>query len=278
MSSNRPPHLRLSLQGENGTSFKRSFEQYGFDLDTPFSSVGRGGGGEAGGSSSSGIGSGSGNERNKRARSQTSLSNSDETGGSSASSVVEGLEATESSGMNIEEDSLSDLSATRPHSLVDNVSNPLSVLAPFSGPPRLPSPGLQDIEMSALDEAQSAPTPSTSSLSPTEGYRISLERFNAFDSEISALRHTPSRSRSRSSTPSPPLSQPTVSAIHDSDNEANPRLHPHARSNIPGLQVFSLGELHEHETDSREGNSIMLCLTSLVNTILSSFIPVPASV
>jgi hypothetical protein len=261
MSSNRPPQLRLSLHGENGTSFKRSFEQYGFDLDTPFSSVGRSGG-EAGGSSSSGIGSGSGSERNKRARSQNSFSNSDEMAGSSTSSVVEGLEVAESSGMNIEDDNLSGLSAIRHHSLTNNVSNPPSALPSFPGISRLPSPGPQDIEMSALDESQSmstAPAPSPSSLDPGEGYRISLERFNTFDSEISALRQTPSRS------PTPPLSLPTLSVIHANDNnEVNPRLHHNARLNIPGLQVFSLGELRipEDETDSREGNSTVCYVTS----------------
>lgn len=251
MSSNCPPQLRLSLHGENGTSYKRSFEQYDFDLDTPFNSMGGGGGGGEAGGSSSGIGSGSGNERNKRARSQNSFPDSEEGAGSSSSPVVRVFGTAVSSEMNIEDGSLSGLSATRPHSFTDNVSNPPSELASFPGPPRLPTPIPLDIEMAALDESQStAPAAPTSSLGSSDRYRISLERFNNFDSEISALRQTPSPSST------PPSSLPTVSTIRaDDNNGVNPRLHPHGRSDIPGLQVFSLGELRtpEGEIDRREG-------------------------
>ena len=236
MSFNRPPQLQLSLHAENGTSFKRSFEQYGFDLDTPLS-----GSSESGGSGSSGVGSG--NERNKRARSEGSLSNSDDVEDSSGSSEVGA--AGSSGATSIEDDSLSGLSATRPISLADSVLRLPSSVIPEQ--PRLPSPDFEDIQMAVADDAEplSDPPPPVSSASGSnrdESYRISLERFNAFESEISALRLPRS--------PAPAL--PPISTVaDDEDDEGHPRLpsNPFGNlglvqedSNIPGLQVFSLGE------------------------------------
>jgi hypothetical protein len=98
-----------------------------------------------------------------------------------------------------------------------------------------------------------------------ESYRISLERFNAFESEISTLRQPTSR------IPTPPLS---LLAPADEDGiEGHPRLAPHTSnrfemveegSNIPGLQVFALGELRSSHGDAnnREG---------LQNPLLSMF-------
>jgi hypothetical protein len=62
MSSNCPPQLQLSLQ-TNTTSFKRSFGQFGFDLESP------GGATDAGGSEVN-----NSNDRNIRARSASSFS------------------------------------------------------------------------------------------------------------------------------------------------------------------------------------------------------------
>ena len=257
MSSNRPPQIHLSLHAENGTSFKRSFEQYGFDLDTPLTDA------SAGGSGLSGVGSPDGNDRNKRARSESSLSNTDELAESSGSSEV-GL-AGSSGATSIEDDSMSGLSATRPNSLVDNVlriSPP--VLTELS---RLRSPDFEDVEMSesaigGSEPLSPPPVHSTSGSAHEESYRASLERFSVFDSAISALR----RSTSRPPASSPAL--PPLSAVAD-DNEAHPRepaVYPrdpsHAfrnleyleeDSNIPGLQVFTLGQLHSSESDGDSG-------------------------
>jgi hypothetical protein len=241
MSFNRPPQLQLSLHAENGTSFKRSFEQFGFDLDTPLSSS------ESGGSSSSGVGSGSsGNERNKRARSEGSL-DVEESSGSSEVGTTGSSGAT-----SIEDDSLSGLSATRPISLADNVLRlPPSVIPEQ---PRLPSPNFEDIQMGVADDAEPLPVPpppvsSAPSSNHDESYRISLERFNAFESEISALRQPRS--------PAPAL--PPISTVaDDEDDEGHPRLpsNPFRNlglvqedSNIPGLQVFSLGEFQSSGDD-----------------------------
>lgn len=256
MSSNRPPQLHLSLHAENGTSFKRSFEQYGFDLDAPLTDTS-----EAGGSGLSGVGSADRNDRNKRARSESSLSNTDEAAESSGSSDVG--PAGSSGTTSIEDDSMSGLSATRPNSLADNVlriSPP--VLTELS---RLPSPDFEDVEMSAIGDSESLSPPLTHSTSVSaheEGYRASLERFSVFDSAISVLRQPTSR---------PPASSPTLPPLYTvaEDNEAHarePAVHPRAPShafrnlefveedsNIPGLQVFTLGELHSSESDGDSG-------------------------
>ncbi|KIM86610.1 hypothetical protein PILCRDRAFT_309403 [Piloderma croceum F 1598] len=260
MSSNRPPQIHLSLHAENGTSFKRSFEQYGFDLDAPLTDAS-----EAGGSGLSGVGSADRNDRNKRARSESSLSNTDELAESSGSSDVG--PAGSSGATSIEDDSMSGLSATRPNSLADNVlriSPP--VLTELS---RLPSPDFEDVEMSAIgDSGPLSPHPihSTSVSGHEEGYRASLERFSVFDNAISALRQSTSR---------PPASSPTLPPLSTvaEDNEAHarePAVHPrvpsHAfrnlefveeDSNIPGLQVFTLGELHSSESDGDSGEGTM---------------------
>jgi hypothetical protein len=253
MSSNRPPQIHLSLHAENGTSFKRSFEQYGFDLDAPLTDAS-----EAGGSGLSGVGSADGNDRNKRARSESSLSNTDELAESSGSSEVG--PAGSSGATSIEDDSMSGLSATRPANNVLRISP--SVLTEL---PRLPSPDFEDVEMSAIGDSEPLsplPVHSTSVSGHEESYRASLERFSVFDSAISALRQSTSR---------PPASSPTLPplSIVADDNEAHarePAVHPrvpsHAfrnlefveeDSNIPGLQVFTLGELHSSESDGDSG-------------------------
>ena len=260
MSSNRPPQLQLSLHGEHGTSFKRSFEQFGFDLGTPLD--------EAGGSALSGVDSGGGNDRNKRARSESSLSNSDEVAESSGSS--EGGAAGSSGATSIENDGLSGVSVTRPISLTDNVR-----LAPpvRAEPPRLPTPHFDDIHMSILDDSEplsSAPIASASASNRHENYRISLERFNAFDNEISALRQPASRSSA-----SPPILPPLSSAAEGEDGEANARVPAHLfgnielveeDANIPGLQVFTLGELSSSEDDVDTQGTQNLCFNNTCQT------------
>jgi hypothetical protein len=116
--------------------------------------------------------------------------------------------------------------------------------------------------MAVLDDSEPLASPSIPSASVSdqdESYRISLERFNAFDSEISALRQPTSRSSA-----SPPILPRLSSLTGGQDDAANRRpLSPPFRnlefveedSNIPGLQVFTLGEIHpsEHDADRREG-------------------------
>ena len=136
MSSSRPPQLQISLPTETGTSFKRSFEQYGFDLDTPLNSSGESSG-SSGGTTS--LGTGNRNDRNKRARSSSSSSNSDlTTSGSSGSFEVEVLVGGGSASSNVstshEDDHMAGMSANHPISLSSDGqtlgSSPFSVHRP----------------------------------------------------------------------------------------------------------------------------------------------------
>lgn len=202
MSSNCPPQLHLSLPA-NTTSFKRSFEQFGFDLDSPLGSAT-----DQGGTSNSNASTGDGNDRTKRARSESRLSDgsgelTDVSSGASSSSASSSDSST-LSGSDTNGDNVSNLYAT------SNVLGGLS-MAMAHGPPRLPTPVLEDsdIEMpdysplNTTDTVASNTTDDRRSESPTissgsgsfpenqETYRLSLERFNVFDTQISALRSSP---------------------------------------------------------------------------------------
>lgn len=312
MSSSRLPQLQIPLPAETGTSFKRSFEQYGFDLDTPLD-----GSGEASGSSgTTSLGSGNGNERNKRARSSSSSSTSESTtAGSSGSFEVEmlvgGGSGSSSVSTSLEDDSMAGTSANRPISLssdgeilnlpspstfavprplqsIDNTtvfpsqpalrsrtpsnvaaaramgrtlqsppvpevftsSNtqmlhpssrvPLSIRpsafpTSSSQPPRIPTPSPldEDLQMDILD------TQSASTSDSSDNYRVSLERFNMFDSEISAIRHHP-----HNPTHSPTFRSPSpTSPLFPDISEDAPRL----AQSVPGLRVFTMGSIRSSE-------------------------------
>ncbi|KAF4607595.1 hypothetical protein EYR38_001667 [Pleurotus pulmonarius] len=120
MSSNRPPQLHLALPTST-TSFKRSFEQFGFDLESPLSQA------EPGSSSSSGTlgSSGDGHERSKRPRSESSLSGVADSSSASSQASESGnsSDGTLTSGSEVEAPSIP------------------------ADPPRLPTPELEDVEM-----------------------------------------------------------------------------------------------------------------------------------
>ncbi|CAA7262513.1 unnamed protein product [Cyclocybe aegerita] len=207
MASNCPPQLHLSLQ-TTAPSFKRSFEQYGFDLESPVGHT------DAGGS-----GGNNGNERNKRARSSSSSSEGNESSTSTISS--------ESSRMSpVTESSSTNSTTSRP-------AGPST--APVLDPPRLPTPEIQDIDMPdyPVDEQTFAlnlvpqtqqPQPQQT---PEDRYRLTVERFHAFDGEISVLRQP--------QTSSPP----TLPPLGLSDDQ--PRitfLHPPPRPTTPLSEAF----------------------------------------
>ncbi|KAG5726839.1 RING finger protein 38, partial [Termitomyces sp. T112] len=129
MSSSCPPQLRLDLPAPS-TSFKRSFDQFGFDLDSPAAPPD----GPAPSPS----------DRNKRARSASSFD-----GGGDSDSDDDGDD-------NNNDDDSDDTTSS---------SSSSSTLASTHDPPRLPTPS-QDT------------------------YRISLDRFTAFDTQIAALRQS----------------------------------------------------------------------------------------
>jgi hypothetical protein len=152
MSNRFPPQLHLSLPPA-ATSFKRSFDQFGFDLDSPGLQDSQGAGG-SGSSSSASTPSTDGNDRNKRARSE-------------------------------------------PRSTESTPDVDLSALPSFLDPPRLATPDLPDLDMTTA-------TTTTAPLDLSDRLRLSLDRFNAFDTQISVLRAPRSRS------PNPPSPPPTL--------------------------------------------------------------------
>jgi hypothetical protein len=113
------------------------------------------------------------------------------------------------------------LSTTRPPDVTFGAPHHLSLSLTRTSlePPRLPTPEIQDIDMidyplveddededdrdedededddEDFHDAPSSPTHANQPLTSNENYRLSLERFNAFDRHISALR------RSHSSSP-----------------------------------------------------------------------------
>ncbi|KAF5309031.1 hypothetical protein D9619_013590 [Psilocybe cf. subviscida] len=204
MSSDCPPQLQLSIQPTT-TSFKRSFEEFGFDLESPV-------GTRAVIAGESGTTHSTGNERNKRARSRTSLDS--ETHGSMGSSAA----SEASDGGNV--------GASGPTTTVE--------------PPRLPTPVLPDVDMPSYpqeDEEESFP-PRAGVPSPpthpnaTNAFQLTLDRFNAFDREMQVLRQpepnlsttTPSSSSSSISAlvapASPPILPPLIIDPHRLSTEA----------------------------------------------------------
>ncbi|KAG2036359.1 hypothetical protein BDR03DRAFT_453819 [Suillus americanus] len=212
MSSEYPSHLHVSF-APNATSFKRTFEQFGYDSGSSMTSaLQASGSGTAthnvptGSSSSS-----SGNERNKRARSTSSSSVSNRSADSSRSS--EYISARSSA-------SLSEGSTTNDHNLSLD-QNRRSTAYPSSAIAStlvLPTPVLpstetepQDENMSdsssfSLDIPRPAPSPEVVSSTVHDALRSSIERFNEFDSHIAALRRSHSRTPSWHPTASPVLS------------------------------------------------------------------------
>jgi hypothetical protein len=241
MSSNCPPQLHLSLPA-NTTSFKRSFEQFGFDLESPL-----------GGTDGAGASGSDGNDRNKRARSASSFSDDSDSVGSSQSSTVASGSSMSVSGNEPEADGQAvALSATGMPDVHGAAHYSSSLTRSSQEPPRLPTPEIQDIEMidyPLTDDIQSAPHSPAGIAGPSssqtdESYRLSLERFNAFDSQISALRRSRSPTLARSPTSPPVL--PPLELLGDEarlNTNAIPFMHPPTQSLSPPLpeSLYSFG-------------------------------------
>ncbi len=220
MSSNCPPQLQLSLH-PNTTSFKRSFEQFGFDLASPVEV--------------SGSGSNDGNDRNKRARSESSFSDrTDSTASSQSSTLTSGSSSSSSLSSNEDEPSLTGVLS----------ENPL-------GPPRLPTPVIQDIEMPDYPSAERNSFDSLSSQVQTEhNYRLSLRRFHAFDSQDTILRQSRQSSPAISRIPTPPPVLPPLSISGDRPRlsiTASAFLHTPPRPSTPLTEVV-FGDINSSRT------------------------------
>lgn len=192
-----PPQLQLSIPPST-TSFKRSFEQFGFDLDdSPVQSSG--GSDPSHQSSSEHAGSSTTgsirreNDRNKRARSTSSgMTRSGASGsGTSNSSSIRPTRISLSS------PSSSSGSSAPLGRRESTLAAPESPRSPLEVPPRLPTPDI-DVDMPDLDgdagltlgsempttlDAAPPPVPVETPTSPTlnfpEAYRRSLQRFHA---------------------------------------------------------------------------------------------------
>ncbi|KAA1477936.1 hypothetical protein DENSPDRAFT_627407 [Dentipellis sp. KUC8613] len=248
MSSPDPPQIQLALT-PNTTSFKRSFEEYGYDLESPVdTSVSSASSSGSGSTDSLAAGSANdGNERHKRARSGSFSSDSM---GASASSHRMGASSSRNAGISGNASSTSHSPAPSTHQLPtltpDSSPPPLH---PLSNEVLLLSPEPPEVEM--VDAApQDDPPPPTiewasSPLPSAEQFRISMERFNAFDSQISSLRSArgtmsdPARSSPSPPPTLPPLSLPSpdLDGGHPGDSQvtsAVPR--PPVSHTLPSLQ------------------------------------------
>ncbi|THH18152.1 hypothetical protein EW146_g2788 [Bondarzewia mesenterica] len=234
MSSTDPPQLHINLPS-NTTSFKRSFEEFGFDLDSPIDASG----GSASGSNDNSIAN-EGGERCKRARSESSSSGS--LGISGSSSMV-----ASSSGSS----RISSLSGhSRSSSPVRSAMYPPAVASVAGSSAVVIEPSIvssveeQDVEMTDSPPSEGAHLNFPTGPGPDydEQFRVSMERFNAFDTEISALRQ---RSTPIHISPSPPptlpplaLPSPRLEAIYASDTQSNlplPSIRPRSsNTSLPG--------------------------------------------
>lgn len=229
MSSRCPPQLQLTLQ-PNTTSFKRSFEQFGFDLPSPVE-----------GSEGS---SNDGNDRNKRARSETSFSDStDSTDGSQASMLASASSIS--------------LSPLRTSNGISGTG--LSSNTSF-GPPRLPTPDIEDIQMPDYPTDDRS---SEDSFSQNQTrYRLSLGSLNTLDSGNNIQPSRPS-SPSYPRLPTPPPVLPPIAI-----SEGQPRLsissptisflQTPSQSVSPLADVFFDGESPSRATQSVPGESDLI--------------------
>jgi hypothetical protein len=242
MSSPDPPHIRLSLPSTAPT-FKRSFDQFGFDLETPLDSSL-----VASSSSTDEHRSGPSNtDRNKRAR-------------SNSVTPTNGNSAEQARSIDTSSPSASSHPTSSNHMTTTHRDGPLlPPPPPTAHHPRalrnnsndsVFSPGLSlGEEPTLLFESRSSdtsinPPASTtwsnppSSANPNaehnEQFRLSMERFHAFDSQISSIRARPSPLPHRS-PPSPPMLPPlTLSSTIE-----HPHVHLNPAVSLPSVESFN---------------------------------------
>jgi hypothetical protein len=196
MSSSDPPQLRLSLP-QSASTFKRSFDQFGFDLDTPLDPTA-----VASTSATDEHRPGPSNgDRNKRARSNSVTPNSadqahsmDSSPGSSSSHTI----SSGSSGHAVanHRDAPPALATTRyPQTPESDPVFPSGLGGEFnhaSGLFDTPPLGTSPAEPSTTSAWSNALSSNTST-NQNDQFRLSMERFHAFDSQISSIRARPSQ-------------------------------------------------------------------------------------
>lgn len=238
MSSRRPPQLDLSSSG-SGPSFKRNFDQFGLDLDSPG-------------------GSGSDNERNKRARSETADRRptpgpSTLQASTSSATLEDGLDdeqtmATEN-GASLSPSPLHQafqVSSSPPNNgelSPDFLNTPFPADASSGLFPLVVESDAEEVPVVSAPAAPAARHISPHPLVPSQ-VRASVQRYETFDSNISALRDSanasaPSPSYTfRSSAPPPTL--PPLAHLTSQTS------HPYNPVTLPGLSsVGQEGTAHE---------------------------------
>ena len=239
MSSSDPPQLRLSLP-HSASTFKRSFDQFGFDLDPSLDPTAV--------ASSSGTDEHrpgpSNGDRNKRARSNSVTPGSAEQAHSMDGSPGSSSSHTISSGSSNHavadhRDALPAVAATRyPQTPETDPVFPSGLGGEFAHA----SSGLFD---SRPLETSSAEPPATSlwsnplsstnsSADQNDQFRLSMERFHAFDSQISSIRARPSQLPFRVSSNPPTLPPLTPSSpIEHSHSHTSPTV------SLPSVESLS---------------------------------------
>jgi hypothetical protein len=194
MSSSDPPQIRLSLP-QSASTFKRSFDQFGFDLDTPLDPAA-----VASTSATDEHRPGPSNgDRNKRARSNSVSPNSADQSHSMDNSPGSSSSHTMSSGSSSHavadhRDATPAVAATRysqtpesdpvfPSGLGGELNHASGL---FDTPPLETSPA-EPSTTSVWSNSLSSNT----GTNQNDQFRLSMERFHAFDSQISSIRARP---------------------------------------------------------------------------------------
>lgn len=236
MSSSDSPQLRLSLS-HSASTFKRSFDQFGFDLESPLDSTAA--------ASSSGTDEHrpgpSNTDRNKRAR--------------STPDAAEQAHAMDSSPSSSSSHTISSAPSYPPLPNHTDAPPPASATrysqAPENDPvfPSALSGGLSESSSGLFDsrpaEASPVQVPTTSvwpnplsstnaSTEQNDQFRISMERFHAFDSQISSIRPRPSPLPRR-----PPPNPPTLPPLTLSSATEHTRAHTSPAISLPSVESLS---------------------------------------
>ena len=241
MSSSDPPQLRLSLP-QSASTFKRSFEQFGFDLETTVDSTVV--------ASSSGTDEHrpgpSNGDRNKRARSSSVTPNSAEqarsmdSSPSSSSSHTISSASSNHTGINHRDAPPATAQTRHPQALEnDSLFSPNSV-----GEPSHPSSALFDArppEASPVEPPTSSAWPNPPSLinsssQHNEQFRLSMERFHAFDSQISTIRARPAPLPFHVPPGSPTLPPLTLSSPVE---HSHPHSHLNSAVSLPSVESLN---------------------------------------
>jgi hypothetical protein len=233
-----PPQLRLSLP-PNTTSFKRSFEQFGFDLESPASGATRSidaSSTTASGPSSSTPSLDGGENRRKRPRSASVLSDPEDRSSEASSSTLSSFDSEPTSADSRLSPPTSSQVAARRHLLLDlglgrglgssvalglgmaSAELQLGGRAISEPPPRIPTPELlesEDIDMPDVDFSHPEEHEEEQTPSHTERVLRSVDRYSPFDRHISVLRSSsppviplPASLNSRQASQSPPTLPP----------------------------------------------------------------------